>query len=321
MWLAFSIFLLFALGLDLALLKQKARKAGKLNAALFWTSVWVLVAIIFGGILWLYVRETSGTTLAHTVTLQYFTGYLIEKSLSIDNLFAFYVVFHALKLDPVAEQRVFAYGVISAIVMRLLFILLGTWLIVKFHWLLYIMGGFLVIMGVYMLVTAHKHQEEAQEKTNRLLVILKKYLPVDENIKANHFFIWKNNRYLFTPLFIALILIEINDLIFAVDSIPAIFAITTDPFIVWTSNVFAILGLRALYFVMEALLLKFNGLSYGIAIILMFIGTKMLIAPWVQVPVILSLLVIVGVLALTIIFSLYFKRRKDKSEYDRNDEI
>lgn len=310
MWLAFSIFLIIALSIDLALLKQKAKKAGDLFSALFWTGIWVAAAFIFGGILWFYVRETSGvSSLAHTVTLQYFTGYLIEKSLSIDNLFAFYVIFHMLKLDPVAEQRVFAYGVISAIIMRLLFILLGAWLVVKFHWLLYVMGGFLAVMGVYMLLTAHKHQAEAEDKTNRLLLFLKKYLPIEENTQSNRFFIRKNNRYLLTPLFVALILVEINDLIFAVDSIPAIFAITTDPFIVWTSNVFAILGLRALYFVMEALLLKFEGLSYGIAIILIFIGAKMLIAPWIKMPALLSLLFIISILMLTVIFSIWLKKR------------
>jgi tellurite resistance protein TerC len=296
LWLGFCIFVIFALSIDTWFLEKKnIGPSRSLRAALFWTSVWVACALLFNLILWLYFHYTQGSFIAHEKALNFFTGYLIEKSLSIDNLFAFYVIFHQLRIPAMFQQRVFAYGIWSAIVLRLLLILLGSWLIMHFHWILYVMGGFLLLTGVKMLFISH---QEKNIYASKLFHVLQKYCRITNEIKSNQFFIKKNHLLYATPLFIALVFVEISDVIFAFDSIPAIFAITTDPFIVWTSNIFAILGLRAMYFLLAGLVARFRLLKYGIALILVFVGLKMLIAPWIAIPVSFALGLIVGILFL-----------------------
>jgi tellurite resistance protein TerC len=295
-WLGFSLFLVIALSIDFLVLGEKhARAQDSMWAILYWTLGWVVLALLFNSALWLYLNYSASPAFANQKALEFLTGYLIEKSLSIDNLFVFYMVFQQFHIPIAYQQRIFAYGIWGAIIMRLLLILLGTWLVHRFHWLLYIMGAFLLLTGIKMLF----FKEQEKDVTENLFVqLLKKFLRVTNEIKDNHFFVRKKGLLYVTPLFIALLLIEFSDLIFAFDSIPAIFAITTDPFIVWSSNIFAILGLRALYFLLAGLIGRFHLLKYGIALILVFVGLKMVIEPWLQIPVLISLGAIISILML-----------------------
>jgi tellurite resistance protein TerC len=256
-----------------------AKPHESIRAAASWTIFWIVLALLFTVILWIYSPEKA---------LAFFTGYLIEKSLSFDNLFVFYVIFKHFQIPLASQQRIFAYGIWGAIVMRLILILLGTWLVSHFHWVLYLMGVFLLLTGLKMLMTIEKEKNFAD---NFMVKCAKRYFRL-------------------TPFFIVLILIEVSDLIFAIDSIPAIFAITTDPFIVWASNIFAILGLRAMYFMLSGALLRFHLLKYGIALILVFVGVKMVIEPWVYISVGLSLTVIIGILLLFTLMSFMQNRRQ-----------
>src|SRR5579883_157512 len=295
-WIGFSIFLVVALSLDTWVLHGKSRTAQpSLRASLAWTVVWISSAFIFNGLLWLYVYYNATTALANEKALEFFAGYLIEKSLSVDNLFAFYMVFHQFRIPSAYQQRIFSIGIWSAIILRLVLILGGTWLITHFHWILYILGAFLILTGIKMCLLREKEKDLAD---TTLIKFLKRFLRITQEIHGERFFIRKNAKWYATGLFLALIFIEISDLIFAFDSIPAIFAITTDPFIVWSSNIFAILGLRALYFILADMATRFRLLKYGIALILIFVGSKMVIEPWVHVSVLVSLGVIIGILFL-----------------------
>ncbi len=297
-WLGFSIFIFLALCIDTFLLNKKHIHVHKsMRVAFVWTLVWVLSALIFNALLWVYLYYTTTTYLADEISLDFLTGYLIEKTLSIDNLFAFYLIFDQFRIPGAYQQRVFSYGIWSAIIFRLLLILLGTWLVAHFHWLLYLMGMFLLLTGIKMFFVSHKKYDLY---SGSLYQWLKRRIRITDKIEGEHFFIRKGAYLYATPLFIALVFIEISDLVFAFDSIPAIFAITTDPFIVWTSNIFAILGLRAMYFLLAGMVAKFHLLKYGIALILVFVGLKMVIAPWVIISVGFSLGIIVGILVLFI---------------------
>ena len=309
-WTGFSLFLLFALCIDAMLLKKKfARPSDSWRASICWTLVWVSSALLFNLLLWIYLRYTTNPIIAQEVALNFLTGYLIEKSLSIDNLFAFYMVFTQLNIPDAYQQRVFSYGIWSAIVMRLIMILLGTWLVVHFHWLLYLMGAFLLLTGIKMFFI-REHIKDIADVA--IIKMTKRFFRVTDKLHENRFFIRQHNLLYATPLFIALVFIEFSDLIFAFDSIPAIFAITQDPFIVWSSNIFAILGLRALYFVLANMVMKLHLLKYGIALILVFVGTKMVIAPWMKIPVLYSLGIIAIILALFTLLSLLEKPDRGK---------
>lgn len=291
-WFGFFVFIFLALLSDQTLLKKQARPHQSMQAAFVWSMVWILSALIFNLFLWIYLR-LSHHPFANQKALDFLTGYIIEKSLSVDNLFAFYVIFKEFKIPAKYQQRIFSYGIWSAVILRLLLILLGTWLVKKFHWVLYLMGAFLFLTGIKMFFSSKK---EPDLRKNKIFIFLTKYLRVTDELNTNKFFIRKDRLLYATPLFIALIFIEFSDLIFAFDSIPAIFAITTDPFIVWSSNIFAILGLRALYFILLGMLKKFYLLEFGIAVILLFVGTKMMIEPWIELPNTLSLGIILGIL-------------------------
>lgn len=307
MWLGFSIFLIVALSLDALFLKNRTRPSQSLRTAWAFTFLWISAAFIFNLILWIFLLATTEKHIANTTALNFLTGYLIEEMLSIDNLFAFYLIFHQFRIPLPYQQRIFSYGIWGAIVMRLTLILLGTWLVSRFHWLLYLMGAFLLLTGLKMLFAADDNQNLKQ---SRVFIWLKKHIRITDEIKSHHFFVRKEGplpdkkKYLYaTPLFIALILVELSDLIFAFDSIPAIFAITTDPFIVWTSNIFAILGLRSLYFVLSSMMDRFHLLKYGVSLILIFIGFKMMIEPWLVIPTAVSLGVVVVVLLIFSVLS------------------
>jgi tellurite resistance protein TerC len=293
-WVGFSIFVVFALSIDTFFIgRKRASPHESMRAALSWTFIWVSCALIFNGVLWCYVYHYYDTALANKKALEFFAGYLLEESLSIDNLFAFYLVFQQLRIPRQYQHRVFSIGIWSAIIFRLIFILLGVWLISKFHWLLYVMGFFLFLTGVKMFFSGEKEKDLADMW---VIKITKRLFRVTHEIHGQHLFIRKKGLLYATPLFVALVFIELTDIIFAFDSIPAIFAVTRDPFIVWTSNIFAILGLRTLYFVLSGMAERLRFLKYGIALILIFIGLKMLIVPWIHIPVGVSLGVIAGIL-------------------------
>lgn len=296
-WGGFSLFLIIALSIDTLIVNKKHIGPDRsIRAAFVWTSIWISCALLFNAILWCYSSEMA---------LNFFTGYLIEKSLSLDNLFAFYLIFQQFHIPIAYQHRVFSYGIWSAIVLRLLLILLGSWLIAQFHWVLYVMGIFLLLTGIKM---CFSHEEEKDLASSQLFCFLQRFLRLTPDLHQQRFFIKKGSLLYATPLMVALIFIELTDVVFAFDSIPAIFAITTDPFIVWTSNIFAILGLRALYFLLVGMVKQFYLLKYAIALILVFIGSKMVVAPWVAIPTYVSLGVIVGLL--TLFSAMSFLRRR-----------
>src|SRR3990167_2986005 len=309
-WAGFSIFVIIALGIDTWLAEKKQiGPQSSVRASLYWTLFWVVLALIFNLLLWGYLYVTNGPVFAHQSALDFLTGYLIEKSLSVDNLFVFYMIFHQFRIPVALQRRVFSYGIWSAVVFRLLFILLGTYLIAQFHWLLYLLGVFLMLTGIKMFFFETKEKDLAQGILFRLL---NRIFRLTDEIAEQHFFVKREGYYFATRLFVALAFVEISDIIFAFDSIPAIFAITRDPFIVWTSNIFAILGLRALYFCLAGMADRFNLLKYGVAIILIFVGFKMVIEPWFNVPTVFSLGIVIGIL-LSFIFVSLFRERKNNA--------
>jgi len=307
MWGAFIAFVLVMLALDLFVLGgRKAHKVSVKEAAL-WSLAWFSLALVFNAGLWWYLNGTVGAEIADRKALEFFTGYLIEKSLSVDNVFVFLLIFTAFHVPAEYQRRVLLYGVLGAIAMRAIMILAGAWVVREYSWVLYIFGAFLVVTGIRMLVMAEKTPD--LEK-NPVLKFARKHLRVTEDYHGEKFTVVKDGVRYFTPLFLVLILIEVTDLVFAVDSIPAIFAITTDPFIVFTSNIFAIMGLRALYFLLADVADRFHLLKYGLAMVLTFIGTKMLIMPWYHVPVQASLAIVAILIGSSVIASLIATRKK-----------
>jgi tellurite resistance protein TerC len=282
----------------------KEHKVSVREAAL-WSVVWIGVSLAFAGGLWWYLDGAMGRELANQKTLEYVTGYLIEKSLAVDNVFVWLMLFSFFAVPIELQKRVLVYGVLGAIVMRTVMIFAGVWLIAKFHWILYVFGAFLLITGIKMWWFADEKPDLAN---NPLIRWLKSHIKLTEHLEGERFFVMREEagrvvRYA-TPLFLVLVLVEISDLIFAVDSIPAIFAITTDPFIVLTSNVFAILGLRAMYFLLADMADRFSLLKYGLALVLIFIGTKMLLIDLMKIPVLFSLGVVAAIIATSIVLSL-----------------
>ncbi|MDP2027481.1 TerC family protein [Sulfuriferula sp.] len=308
MWGAFIAFVLVMLALDLFVFGgKKAHKVGVKEAAL-WSLAWFSMALIFNAGLWWYLNGTLGADIADKKALEFFTGYLIEKSLSVDNVFVFLLIFAAFHVKPEYQRRVLIYGVLGAIVLRAIMILAGAWVVREFNWVLYFFGAFLVVTGIRMLVMAEKTPDVEK---NPVLKFARRHLRISEGDHSEKFSVMKDGVRYFTPLFLVLILIEVTDLVFAVDSIPAIFAITTDPFIVFTSNIFAIMGLRALYFLLADVADRFHLLKYGLAMVLTFIGTKMLIMPWYHIPVQASLAVVAILIGSSVVASLIATRKKE----------
>jgi tellurite resistance protein TerC len=307
MWGAFIAFVLVMLALDLFVFGgRKAHKVSVKEAAL-WSLAWFSLALVFNVGLWWYLNGTVGAEIADRKALEFFTGYLIEKSLSVDNVFVFLLIFTAFHVPAEYQRRVLLYGVLGAIAMRAIMILAGAWVVREYSWVLYIFGAFLVVTGIRMLVMAEKTPD--LEK-NPVLKFARKHLRITEDYHGEKFTVMKDGVRYFTPLFLVLILIEVTDLVFAVDSIPAIFAITTDPFIVFTSNIFAIMGLRALYFLLADVADRFHLLKYGLAMVLTFIGAKMLIMPWYHIPVQASLAIVAILIGSSVIASLIATRKK-----------
>lgn len=307
MWGLFIAFVLAMLALDLFVFGGRKVHRVSVKEAAAWSVAWLTLALAFNGLLWWYLMGTAGEAVADAKALEFLTGYLIEKSLSVDNVFVFLLIFGAFQVPREYQRRVLVYGVLVAISMRAVMILAGAWVVREFHWVLYLFGAFLVVTGVRMLVAAEK---EPDLEKNPVLHFARHHLRIAEGEHGEKFSVMKDGVRYFTPLFLVLLLVEASDLVFAVDSIPAIFAITTDPFIVFTSNIFAIMGLRALYFLLTDVADRFHLLKYGLAMVLTFIGMKMLIAPWYHVPTAASLAVVVILIGASVAASLIATRRR-----------
>lgn len=293
LWIGFNAFVLLMLALDLGVFHKKAHVV-TFKESISWTVVWIALAMVFNVWIWQHFGSQKG--------LEFFTGYVIEKSLSVDNVFVFALLFSYFAVPQIYQHKVLFWGVLGALVMRAIMIVLGAALITKFAWIIYIFGAFLILTGIKMVV---KKEEEIHPENNPVVRWFKKFMKVTPDFRGDKFFVRENGILMATPLFVVLLLVEVSDLIFAVDSIPAIFAVTKDPFIVYTSNVFAIMGLRSLYFALAGVMDKFHYLKIGLGFVLTFVGVKMLLAhtPW-KIDTVLSLGVIVGILALSVIASL-----------------
>jgi tellurite resistance protein TerC len=314
MWAGFFAIVLVMLAIDLFLVGGGKKHRVSFREAATWSGIWVAVSFAFAGLLWWYLDGSAGREIANQKTLEYVTGYLIEKSLAVDNVFVWLMLFSFFAIPLELQKRVLILGVLGAIVMRTIMIFAGVWLIAKFHWILYVFGAFLLITGIKMWWFADEKPDLAN---NPLIKWIRRHMKVTDELHGERFFVMKEEagkwvRYA-TPLFLVLILVEISDLIFAVDSIPAIFAITTDPFIVLTSNIFAILGLRAMYFLLADMADRFSLLKYGLAMVLMFIGVKMMLIDIFKIPVLFSLGVVAAIIFTSVVLSLRQNARNGKA--------
>jgi len=303
LWVLFSLFVGIALAVDLGVfskfVKKRDHEVPPIKTALVWTIVWISLAGIFAGIVYVGLGEQK--------MVEFVTGYTLEKSLSVDNMFVFLLIFTSLNIPHKFQHRVLSMGILGAIAMRIPLILVGAALLDSFHWMVYIFGGFIIITAIRMLVQ-RKEKKIVVEK-NIAIRMLRKIMPIDYSLKNSNFFVIKNGIKYATPLVAALVMIEFTDLLFALDSIPAVLAITTDPFIVITSNVFAILGLRSLYFLLAGVMEKFYYLKPGLVALLLYIGTKMVISEVIKIPTTLSLLIVVGIIGTALALSFLRTRR------------
>ena len=309
----FFVAVLIMIAIDMLSLKKSGAHKVSPKEALAWSIVWVAVSCAFGG--WLYWEighnQAMGHQLASQKVMEYFTGYVLEKSLAVDNLFVFLMIFSYFKVPPQYQHRVLLYGVFGAIILRAIMVFVGAVLVSEFQWILYIFGLFLLYTGIKMLKHNDDNNDEAEFAQNKILVWLQKHIRVSNQLDGEKFFTIENGKRIATPLLLVLIMVELSDVVFAVDSIPAIFAVTTDPFIVLTSNIFAILGLRAMYFLLADVADRFIFLKYGLAFVLSFIGIKMLIMKWIHVPIGVSLSVVFGAIGVSILISLLHNRKQN----------
>ncbi|MGF1671294.1 MAG: TerC family protein [Balneolaceae bacterium] len=299
LWILFNIFIIAMLLIDLMVFNRRPHEIS-IKESLAWTAIWIILAIIFGIGLYFFMDPAS--------SLDYFTGYLIEKSLSVDNIFVFLLIFTYFGIESKYQHRVLFWGIFGALVFRLLFILIGIALIEKFHWIIYVFGAFLIFTGIKLGLEKDK---EIHPERNPVLKLVRRYLPVTRHFYGQKFFVRIRGRLVATPLFIVLIVIETTDIVFALDSIPAIMAITRDPFIIYSANAFAILGLRALYFALSGVMRLFHYLHYGLAMILVYIGFKMLLEDIVQIPTMITLIFIGVTLTTSVIFSILFPKEEN----------
>jgi len=301
-WVGFHAFVFMMLALDLGVFNRRIH-APSMREAGIWSAVWITLALLFNGLIF----QAEGTQKG----LEWFTGYILEKSLSVDNLFVFVLVFRSFQVDLRHQHRVLFWGVLGALIMRAAMILAGTALLNRFEWMMYVFGGFLVYTGLKMLLV---EEQEADPTQNPMVRAFKRLVPFDETGGHEHFWVVREGRRLATPMLLVLLTIEITDLVFAVDSIPAVLAVSRDPFVVYTSNIFAILGLRSLYFLLAKMIDRFHRLKTGLAVVLAFVGVKMCIAEWIKIPVQYSLLVIAAVLAGSVVASLAWPAEQDGAE-------
>jgi tellurite resistance protein TerC len=299
LWGSFNLFVLAMLALDLGVFHRKSHTV-TLKEALTWTAVWISLAMVFNLFIYYYFNEEKA--------IEFFTGYLIEKSLSVDNIFVIIMIFSYFHVPQEYQHKVLFWGILGALVMRIIFILSGIELIHRFHWLIYIFGGFLIFTGIRMITSG---DAKLEPEKNPLVKLARRLFSVTPGFEKDQFFVKREGKIWATPLFLVVILIEATDLIFAVDSIPAILAISEDPFIVYTSNVFAILGLRSLYFALSGIEKYFHYLKFGLSAILVFVGTKMCIVDFYKVPVSLSLIIIVFLLVIAMLASVLFPKKSE----------
>ena len=298
-WIGFNLFVLLMLALDLGVFNRKAHVVS-VKEALTWSGVWICLSLVFNGLIYHWFGEAKA--------IEFFTGYVIEKSLSVDNIFVFVLVFKYFQIPSIYQHKILFWGILGALVMRVIFIFAGVALIEKFHWTIYLFGLFLIYTGYKMFVEKDK---QIEPEKNPVIKFFRRVMPVTHELRGDKFFVAENGKRYATPLFLVLILIETTDLIFAVDSIPAILAVTQDRFIVYTSNVFAILGLRSLYFALAHVIHRFVYLSTGLAVILVFVGLKMVMVDIIKIPTYISLIVIAFIITASIVLSL-IKTRNEK---------
>jgi tellurite resistance protein TerC len=312
LWVIFNLFVVLMLALDLGVFHRKAHEV-KLKEALGWSAAWISLALIFNSMILLNWQSLSPSSSYSNsqAAMAFLTGYLIEKALSVDNIFVFLMIFAYFKVPSLYQHKVLFWGIIGALLMRAACIAAGVTLLKQFHWLIYVFGGFLILTGIKMLIQKDK---EIHPEKNPVLKAVRRIVPVTPDFEGDKFFVWRDGRRWATPLFIALLFVEMSDVIFAVDSIPAILSITQDPFIVYTSNVFAILGLRSLYFALAGIMGLFHYLHYGLSAILVFVGTKMVIIDVYKIPMGVSLGVVAGILGVSVVASLLKPQRETEGE-------
>ena len=309
LWGGFAVVVAIMLAIDLLLQGRRGSHSMTMKQAAGWSILWVTLSLLFNAAFWWYLVQTQGRAVADPQALAFLTGYLIEKALAVDNVFVWLMLFSYFAVPPALQRRVLVYGVLGAIVLRTIMIFAGSWLISQFDWLLYVFGAFLLFTGVKM---ALAKEDDSGIGDKPLVRWIRSHLRMTDKIETERFFTRKNGVLFATPQLLVLILVELSDVIFAVDSIPAIFAVTTDPFIVLTSNLFAILGLRAMYFLLAGVAERFSMLKYGLSVILVFIGVKMLIVDFYHIPVAISLGVVGGILAVTLLINAWVNRQHDK---------
>jgi len=307
LWIGFSVFVVVMMVLDLGVFHKKAHVVS-IKEALAWCAIWIGLALLFNVGIYFWKGPNKA--------LEFLTGYLIEEALSVDNLFVFIMIFSYFRVDRLYQHRVLFWGILGAIIMRAAFIGMGVALISKFHWIIYVFGGFLIVTGIKM--AAQKDKELKPDK-NPVLNLLRRWMPVTKDYEGGKFFVKRQKQIHATPLFVVLVLLETTDLVFAVDSIPAVLAISHDPLIVYTSNVFAILGLRSIFFALAGIIQLFQYLQYGLSVILVFVGIKMVISNFYKIPVAMALGVVAGILIISVIASLLWPPRNRTSVVDRND--
>ena len=300
-WIIFNAFVFLMLFLDLKVFHAKAREV-RIKEALLWSLFWIVLALLFNAGIYYFMGRDAG--------LKFFAGYVLERALSFDNLFVFLLVFSYFKVPAHFQHKALFWGILGALIMRALFIAGGVALIHYFHGIMYVFGAFLIFTGFKLVIQKDKEMDPGK---NPVLRLFRRFMPVTDEYHHEKFFVREKNRWHATPLFVVLIVIETTDVIFAVDSIPAILGVTTEPFLVYTSNIFAILGLRALYFALAALMELFRYLNYGLAVILVFMGIKMLMADFYEISIGFSLGIIIGVLVFSIILSMVFPKRERHS--------
>ncbi|HQU84882.1 MAG TPA: TerC family protein [Pyrinomonadaceae bacterium] len=315
----FTLFVLIMLALDLGVFHRKAHEVS-FKEATIWSIVWISLALVFNFIFYQYASAKFGAETGKQVGLEFLTGYIVEKSLSVDNIFVFVMVFAYFAIPSIYQHRVLFYGIIGALVFRAIFIAMGSALM-QYHWIIYIFGAFLIITGIKMMFAPDK---QIDPEKNFLIRLFKKFVPVTPQLKGQKFFVRENGKLFATPLFIALLFLELTDVIFAIDSVPAIFALTKEPMIVFTSNIFAILGLRAMYFMLAGAVDKFYLLKYGLSIVLVFVGLKMV---WLneafggKFPITWSLGFILGTIIISVILSLVFPKNSVNMAEKQNETV
>lgn len=306
LWGVFTLIIIVMLSIDLFLQRRDGSHRMSVKQAAIWSMLWVSLSLLFNLGFWWYLHAREDAALAHSQAIEFLTGYLIEKALSVDNVFVWLMLFTYFSIPIEFQRRVLVYGVLGAIVLRAVMVFTGSWLIANFSWLLYVFGAFLVFTGAKM---AFSKAENTDIGNKPLVRWLRGHLRLTDALNSNHFFVRQKGLLYATPLLLVLILVELSDVIFALDSIPAIFAVTTDPFIVLTSNLFAVLGLRAMYFLLMGVAERFSLLKYGLALILTFIGVKMLLEYFWHIPVGWSLAVVGSILAATLLINVWVNKR------------